>query len=127
MCYFLYLVTVDEIAVNIISDFQNNHDIHFNKVNEYLKEKASKNYYLIHRQCSCDFIRNVDNNYNEISSILIQLKKPFEVILLDKTKQPHIEIDDVISNVLATEKISLEDFLLIYPTKFISSKKYIVS
>ncbi|MHA6484450.1 hypothetical protein ACX1C1_21370 [Paenibacillus sp. strain BS8-2] len=127
MCNFLYIVTDDEIPGNLLDYYQENHDIHFNKINEYLKEKVSQHYYLIHRQCSCDFIRDVDNNYTEVSSILRQLIRPFEVILLDQTKHPNIEIDDVIANGLASEKISLDNFLLIYPTKLISSKKYLIT
>ncbi|MDQ6419926.1 hypothetical protein RB620_10820 [Paenibacillus sp. LHD-117] len=126
MCYFLYVATKDEISEGLVELYQQDHNIYFDKVNEYLKINVSNQYYLIHRQCSCDFIRTSDNSYNEISALFNILSKPFEIILLDKSNFPDVELDDVIINDTLTEELSLNKFLMLYPDKLVSSRKYIV-
>jgi len=128
MCYFLYISTDVEISSDIISSYDKTHDIHIDKINEYLELIDSKSYYLIHRQCSCDFIRASNNSFNELSELFKILKKPFELVLLDANLTPDTDkhLSELFNSRFLSESLRLNKFLYYFPLKISTSKIYII-
>lgn len=128
MCFFLHIATNDKIPSSTLTHYQQKHDIHLDQINEYLNVTVPQHYYLIHRQCSCDFIREINNSYNELSILFKGLSKPFDMILLDATITPdtNTHLSEIITNRQITESVSLNDFLINYPTILTVSKIYTI-
>lgn len=128
MCFFLYIATSEEIPTSTLTQYQQEHNIYILQINEYLNVTVPQQYYLIHRQCSCDFIRENDNSYNELSTLFKGLTKPFDIILLDATINPDTDkhCSEVITNRKLSESLDLDSFLVNYPTRLTDSKIYTI-
>lgn len=126
MCYFLYLGLSKEIPESILTMYQQEHDIYIDEIKDSLSVNIPRYYYLIHRQCSCDFIRDNNNSYDALSKLFKNLAKPIDVILLDANITPDIDdhLSEVITSEHLTQSLRLNKFLSKYPTNLVISKVY---
>lgn len=126
MCYFLY-VGVKQYLTNHLINLKTN-DIAIDFVNEYLGiDTMGYNYYLIHRQCSCDFIRKLDNNKNEIMELFDTIKDDFQIIIIFESGSDQDDNTHQLSRVLlntTTIKIDHTTLLSQYPNKLHNNVVY---
>lgn len=92
----MYIITESQIEPDIINKYEKKYDIYIVDESKYVNLKKVNNfYYCIHRNCSCDFIINMQNT-KEIRDFFLQLDDQFIFFLIEDDGQFG---DDFISNI----------------------------
>ncbi|MBC8080910.1 MAG: hypothetical protein H7X86_11235, partial [Gorillibacterium sp.] len=119
MCNFLYFGTTKQLPEKTIQNYQEEFEIAITSSNQYLNLDTQEiQYYLIHRQCSCEFVGTNAANRLEILALFQELPKPLQVLLL-LDDGAHKDFDAYVGNIFKgfrkTEKMSFDDFQSVYP------------
>ncbi|MFD0589655.1 hypothetical protein ACFQZE_16820 [Paenibacillus sp. GCM10027627] len=125
----MYLGTVEPISNQLIKDYSKKYSIAIDRINAYLKAPTTHHYYTIHLQCACDFIGKNAKYAEETIRLFKSVQQPFEVILLDASKNPNTDekLNVLIADRPLTETLSVDEWLTIYPAHLSVEKIYCIA
>lgn len=118
MCINFYLYSPTNIDQKTISEYEKRCSIAVQDISTYVKSKSDMNFYAIHRNCACEIFHSNIDEIKELFKIVYK-NSYFKFVITDLDG----ELEDIMS-VFKDLKITIDEFLEIYPNQLLINELY---